>query len=144
MRLLNEYMRMLGVDYGERNLGLAISVAELARPLGVVKRDRDGKYWRELVSMVRENQVDKIVVRENQVDKIVVGLPEGEGSKRVRKFGDKLGELAGAVVDYQDETLSTKDAQRKAIEAGKSQKVRRKNEHAFAAAVILQEYMDNM
>jgi putative Holliday junction resolvase len=134
MRLLNEYMRMLGVDYGERNLGLAISVAELARPLGVVKRDRDGKYWRELVSMVRENQVDKIVV----------GLPEGEGSKRVRKFGDKLGELAGAVVDYQDETLSTKDAQRKAIEAGKSQKVRRKNEHAFAAAVILQEYMDNM
>ena len=125
-------MAILGIDWGEAKLGLALSVGRLAEPYEVV-RYTDMKILKEALA--------EIIKRQN-VDKIVVGVSEGKSGELAREFGKKIGELGVEVVFF-DEALSTLKAQELAREAGIKRKKARALEDAFAAAVMLQSFLDS-
>jgi putative transcription antitermination factor YqgF len=124
-------MKYLGLDFGQKHLGLAIADGLLAEPYGEKANNAGAiKYLKNLI--VSES-----------IDKIVIGLPEGKLSSEVKKFGGELYNLTGKEVVYHDETLSTQEARQKLIEAGKPQ-LKRRLDHRAAAALILQDFLDIM
>lgn len=112
-------MSILGIDYGEKHVGVAISRGKLAQPL-------------KTISCANAIQSIKSLIKQYEIDAVVVGdCPEF--------FLKQLSEL-GLVIHRADETLSTYDATRSLLHTSQS---RRKNlEHAAAAAVILQHWLD--
>lgn len=118
-------MRILGIDFGEKKIGLAISEGMLAEPLGIISITND------------QLPIIKLCQRE-KIEQIVVGLPEGRLAARVKKFASELAKLTGLPVEFQDETLTSQDAIAKMKEIGK----KIKDEDAIAAALILQSYLD--
>lgn len=125
-------MAILGIDWGEAKLGLAVSVGKIAEPYEVV-RYSDIKILREVLA--------EIVTKQN-IEKIVVGVSEGKSEEAARAFGGKIGEL-GVEVDFFDEALSTQEAQELSRQAGIKRKKAKILEDAFAAAVMLQSYLDS-
>lgn len=121
-------MNLLGIDYGKSHLGLALATGPLAEPLGTVENN----------SMA----LDKImlITRDNGVEKIVVGIPGGWLDEEIKKFSHDLEITCGVQVVTTDETMSTIDAQNSL----KHKKIRSRSEkeHAAAAAIILQGYLD--
>lgn len=125
-------MRYLGIDFGLRRIGLAISEGELASP------------WQILQVKNFPEAVEKTstIIKEGKFDKIVVGLPEGKMGQNVVGFVKAL-KKAGFEMETYEETLSSKKALAVMIEQGVSQKKRR-HEDAYSAAGILQDYLDNL
>ncbi|NIP79215.1 MAG: Holliday junction resolvase RuvX [Gemmatimonadetes bacterium] len=136
--------RLLGVDFGERRVGLALSdpTGTIARPLPTLKRRR-GK--RPPVAPVAR------LAEEHDVEEIVVGLPltlEGEDSdwtREVRDFGEKLAERTGRPVAFQDERMTSVRAERAVRSLGLPKQKREEKERidAAAAVLILQAYLDS-
>lgn len=127
-------MQVLGVDYGKKKIGVALSGGKLAEPIKVVK-----------VSNIDEgvNEVGK-VIEEKEVEKVVVGISEGKMAEEAKAFGEKVEYLTKKPVVFQDETLTTKDAQELSIKAGIKRKKRKGMEDAYSAALILQSYLDSL
>lgn len=132
-------MRVLGVDFGLRKIGLAVSDPEqlLATPF----RSLDVGSVREAPARVAA------VVREVEAGAIVVGVPEGlEGQeervevRRVEKFAKALRKETGLPVHLMDESLSTREAGELVGFSRRSASDRAL--HAAAAAVILQRWLD--
>lgn len=125
---------VIGIDYGDRKVGLAVSSGSLATPLGVV-RYSDAN---ELIEKIKN------VALAQKAQKLVLGVSEGKSAEKSRQFGQKLSRNLGIPVEFVDETLSTQAVQALAIEAGIKRKKRRAMEDAFAAAFILQSYLDSL
>lgn len=125
-------MRILGIDYGLKKVGLAISDGLLAEPLAVLKV----KDINEAVAKIEQ------ILQVQQVESIVIGLSENKSAKLTQEFGKKLRQLVNIPIVFQDETLSTHEAQILSIESGIKRKKRREMEDAYAAAIILQSYLD--
>ncbi|KKQ26264.1 hypothetical protein A2617_01115 [Candidatus Daviesbacteria bacterium RIFOXYD1_FULL_41_10] len=129
-------MDIIGIDFGRKKIGVALGNSEsrFAEPLQVVR-------YQSL-----EEGLEKIndVVKKIRAGKVVVGVSEGTSKKEAIEFGNQLESKFGIEVVFQDETLTTQDAQRKSIEAGIKRKTRRDMEDAYAATLILQEYLDNL
>lgn len=131
--------RILGLDIGERRIGVAVSDAlgTIASPVGMIRRESDVP--RELRALIA--QYDAV--------RIVAGLPvglsgrEGPQAALVREFTDALAGEIDLPVDYWDERLSTTVAERSLIEGGTRRNKRKHKIDAVAAAVILQGYLDN-
>jgi len=126
-------MKILGIDYGRKKIGLAVSGGKLAEPLKVI-RYRDIKILSEKLQKI---------VKENNIEKIVVGVSEGEMGEESKKFALAISYQPLAIVETFDETLSTHEAKKLSLEAGISRGKRRGLEDAFAAAVMLQSYLDS-
>lgn len=122
-------MKLLGIDFGLKKIGLAISEGELAEPLMVI---RNHSFLTKKI---------KAICQKHKVGQIVIGLPEGKMAKKTCLFGQKLSQKLRLPVFFQEETLTTKEAIAKMVEAGRGKKYRREQEDAFAAALILQEYL---
>ncbi len=135
--------RILGVDYGERRIGLALSdpTAMIAQPLPTLQRRR-GK--RPPVAKVAE------LAREHEVERIVLGLPltpEGEENawtREVRDFGEKLADRTGLPVEYIDERFTSARAERAVRSIGLKRGAREEKGRvdAAAAVLILQAFLD--
>jgi putative transcription antitermination factor YqgF len=119
-------MNLLGIDFGERKIGLALAIGPLSEPVGIVSN------LKEIVEICQKNEVEKIIV----------GVSEGEMAKKQRKFAQELKALTGLPIELQDETLTTNEAILKMKEAGK--RIKKIDEDAFAATLILQSYLDRM
>jgi len=126
-------MRILGIDYGLKKIGLAISEGELAEPLGVINAIRNTQYAIRKI---------KAICDKDGIEKIVVGISEGKMAEKQRKFGRELAKITSLSVEFQDETLTSQDAIAKMIQAGKRRKFRRQFQDAVAAAIILQSWLD--
>ena len=123
-------MKYLGLDWGLKKIGLAISEGKLASPLLNLE-----------VSGLKDG-VEKIInlVKKEDVQLVILGQPEGKMGKIVEKTYQAF--LKKKIkIELVDEILSTKDAQKMMIEMGFSQKARKKD-NAIAAALILQRYLD--
>lgn len=123
-------MYYLGIDFGLKTIGLAISTGEIASP------------WKILNTNGLKNslsQIDKLVKKDG-FDKIIVGLPEGKMGENALKFVSAL-RKSGISVETADETLTSKNATKQMIEMNIPQKKRRKQD-AVAASIILQSYLD--
>lgn len=133
-------MKILGIDWGEKKIGLAITEGEIARPLGVESGIRNQASPRG--SARGELRIKKLCEREN-ITKIVIGISEGRMAEKTREFGQELQKATGLPVEFFDETLTTHEAIKKMVESGTSQKKRREFHDAISAALILQGYLDN-
>lgn len=125
-------VKILGIDYGRAKIGLALGENFLAEPHKVIK-------YKSFDILFK--QIDEIARKEGVV-RIVVGVSESKMAKESQDFGERLNESLNIPVDFQDETLSSQDAGRLAIEAGISRKKRKGLEDAYAAAILLQNYLD--
>lgn len=123
-------MIILGIDYGLSKIGLAISEGELAQPLMVIQNSE--KIIGEIFKICQKYQIEKLVI----------GLPEGSLGEKVKEFAGQLLLSTKIIFEFQDETLTTRQALAKMIEAKKGKKIRRSLKDAFAAACILQEYLE--
>jgi len=110
---------ILGIDYGLKNIGLAISEGSLAEPYETIKIRDEHHGIKEI-----EMRVKKLGISE-----IVVGISEGKSRVLAEEFGNNLKNVLGLPIKFVDETLTTYEA------GGK--------DHAKAAAIILQRYLDN-
>ncbi|MQN01456.1 MAG: Holliday junction resolvase RuvX [Lachnospiraceae bacterium] len=135
--------RILGLDYGSKTVGAAVSdpLFITAQGLTTIKRKHPTKY-RQTIAAIRE------ICEEYHIIKIVLGLPlgldgiEGDRCQVTRAFGDLLVQKLGIPVDYQDERFTTIEAESTIIAGGK------KNPHEVkqtvdqaAAVLILETYM---
>lgn len=120
-------MKILGIDYGRSKIGLSTSDGPLAEPLKVIRFNNNE-------SIVEE--IKKIIEKEN-IEKVVVGVSEGEMAEESKLFAKEFN------AETFDETLSTQDAQFLSREAGIGRKKRREMEDAYAATIMLQNYLDN-
>lgn len=123
-------MNSLSLDYGRSKVGLAFSEGFLSQPLTVFKNNP------KLLQKIRR------LCQEKLIDQIVIGLPEGELQEEIKNFGQKLEKFTSLPVAFEPETLTTKEAIAKMIAAGKKKKVRQEKVDAFAAALILQSFID--
>ena len=118
-------MKILGIDYGRSKIGLATADGSFSAPLRVI-RYKDIKILSERI---------KQIIRQEKIEKIVVGISEGEMGEESRRFAKVIG------AETFDETLSTYNAQELSMEANISRKKRKNLEDAYAAAVMLQNYL---
>jgi len=116
-------------------MGLAIGDFEtgLAEPLGVI---RFGSIEEGLKKVSKVPEASK-------VSKVILGISEGKMAKEIKEFGNKLQEKLGVPLVFQDETLTTYEAQNLSIEAGIKRKKRRELEDAYSATLILQNYLNS-
>lgn len=138
-------MRVLGLDFGSKTVGVAVSDALLMTAQGVeiIQRKSPGKL-RQTLARIEE------LVREYQVDKIVLGFPknmnntEGERCAKTLEFKEMLEKRCGLAVILWDERLTTVAADRVMIEGGIRREDRRLYVDKLAAGFILQGYLDSL
>jgi putative Holliday junction resolvase len=138
-------VRALGIDVGARRIGLAVSdpSGTLARPLMTIERSASEPETIERIA--REIQA---LSADAPVTAIVVGLPSrldgspGDGTTRAREFGEAVGARVGLAVTFQDERLSSREAESRLALRERDWRKRKRRLDAAAAAVILQDYLD--
>jgi putative holliday junction resolvase len=140
-------VRIVGLDIGQRRIGVAISdaTATLARPVGVLARAGSDA---DAVRMVA-NEIARLAAEEDGVASVVVGLPKrldgtaSEMTPRVQAFAEQLRAASGLPVLLQDERLSSREAESRLALREKDWRARKKKLDAAAAAIILQDYLDS-
>jgi len=139
-------MRVLGIDYGDKAVGLAISdeMGVVARGLPTIIRDHTKKKW-AFIPLIAE------IVRNNNVGTVVVGLPinknftMGQQGTKTLEFKEKLcNHIPGVDVVLRDERFTTAIAERILLEADVSRKRRGQVIDKMAATIILQDYLDEV
>jgi len=131
-------MRVLGIDFGEVRIGIAISdpAGKLAVPLTTLSRVSD---------MDAIAQIQAIVRREN-IEHLVLGEPRnmdgsiGDAAHRVRSFRRKLQEQIPLPCDLVDETLTSVEARERLLDAGIDPKRVRERIDQVAAQILLEQY----
>ena len=139
-------MRIVGLDIGERRIGMAVSdvTRTLARPLRVLVRPASDVEALQLVA----DEIRRLTTEEEGVERIVLGLPKrldgtpNEMTPRVQAFAQQLHAASGLPVALQDERLSSREAESRLAVRQKDWRARKEKLDAAAAAIILQDYLD--
>lgn len=138
-------MRIMGLDYGSKTVGVAIS-----DPLGITAQGI------ETITRKDENKLRKTCARiealieEYEVEKIVIGLPKhmnndiGVRAQKSMDFAEMLKRRTGLPVEMWDERLTTMEAERTLIESNVRREDRKKYVDKIAAVFILQGYLDSV
>ena len=142
-------MRILGLDVGDRTVGVAVS-----DPLGIIAT---GITTIERVGIRKDTGKIIDYIKEYGCETVVIGLPlnlddsDSIQTEKVREFRTMLenklrssGELSKVKVEWQDERYSTSEAEEVLIEANMSREDRKKIIDRQAAIVILQRYLDKI
>jgi putative holliday junction resolvase len=141
---LENFLRSLGLDVGDRRIGIAISdpLGMLARPLSVLERTEDSADIQTILKLVEEQQVAAIIV----------GLPFskdgsiGAQAEKVQQLAEKLRSASSVPMEYRDERLTTVDAKNILESNGRKKErfVKKGAYDAAAAALILQSYLNEI
>ncbi|MGN0406367.1 MAG: Holliday junction resolvase RuvX [Bariatricus sp.] len=138
-------MRIMGLDYGTKTVGVAVS-----DPLGITAQAV------ETIVRKQENKLRQTLARieslaeEYEVEKFVLGLPKhmnndiGERAEKALEFGEMLRRRTGLEVVMWDERLTTASAERTLIETGIRRENRKQYVDQIAAVFILQGYLDSL
>ena len=138
-------MRIMGLDYGSKTVGVAVSDALLltAQNIETICREQENKL-RRTCARIEE------LIKEYQVEKIVLGFPKhmnndiGERAQKSLEFRDMLVRRTGLEVIMWDERLTTVEANRTLMEASVRRENRKKYLDQLAAVFILQGYLDSL
>lgn len=134
-------MRIMGLDLGDKTIGVAVSDPLGWTAQGVEVIRRDGNASREMNRL-------KQLASEYMVEKVVLGLPKnmngtlGERGEKAQAFAKEINTALSLPVELWDERLSTVAAERVLLEADTSRAKRKKVIDKVAAAIILQGYLD--
>jgi putative Holliday junction resolvase len=134
-------MRILGLDVGERRIGVAVAdeSVRVALPVAVVERREPPA---DLDAIAR-------LVQEQGAEAVVIGLPIslngslGPQAQTVKAFGQELSARLALPIEYWDERLSTVEAERRLADAGRRGPKAKAKRDAAAAAIVLQSYLDS-
>jgi len=135
-------MRIMGIDFGDSRIGIAVS-----DPLGWTAQGLDTIQWKGTMKQPVE-QIRQLVVQYN-VEKIVVGLPKnmngtiGSSGEKAIEFGELLSKVTGIEVVKWDERLTTVAANRMMHEVGMKTSKKKNSVDRIAAVLILQGYLDS-
>lgn len=133
--------RIMGLDIGDKTIGVAVSDLMGLTAQGVTTIKRVGKK--------KDIEAIKQIIAEKQVNKIVSGLPKnmngtvGPQGEKVQKFCELLKEETNLPIEFWDERLSTVAAGRSLIEGNVRRENRKKVIDMLAAVIILQGYLDS-
>ena len=138
-------MRILGLDYGSKTVGVAVSdpLGLTAQKVETIGRKQENKLRRTLA------RIEELIA-EYEVEKIVLGFPKnmnntvGERAEKALEFGEMLKKRTGLEVIMWDERLTTVEADRTLIEAGVRRENRKQYLDGIAAVFILQGYLDSL
>ena len=137
-------MRIMGLDYGSKTVGVAISDALrlTAQAVETIERKEENKL-RRTCARIEE------LIKKYDVEKIVLGFPKhmnndiGERAEKALEFGEMLRRRTGLEVVMWDERLTTVEAERTLIETGIRREHRKQYVDQIAAVFILQGYLDS-
>jgi putative Holliday junction resolvase len=140
-------MRALGVDYGQRRIGLALSDASgmLARPWKTIPRMGNPSQVAKTIA----GEVEALAREDENIGVIVIGYPRRLGGERnqqtlsVEEVAGHLRRLVAVPLVLQDERLSSTEAESLLARSEKDWRRRKARLDAMAAAVILQDYLDS-
>lgn len=138
-------MRILGLDYGSKTVGVAVS-----DPLGLTAQSVE-TIWRKQENKLRQTlaRIEELAA-EYQAEKIVLGLPKnmnntiGERALKSLEFREMLERRTGLPVVMWDERLTTIEANRTLMESGVRRENRKEHLDQLAAIFILQGYLDSL
>lgn len=137
-------MRIMGLDFGSKTVGVAISDALLITAQGIeIIRRKDENKLRQTLARIEE------LILEYEVEEIVLGIPknmnatEGERVALTLEFKEMLERRTGLPVYEQDERLTTVSADKTMIEAGIRREKRKDYVDMIAATFILQTFLDH-
>ena len=138
-------MRIMGLDFGSKTVGVAISDSLLITAQGIetIERKEENKLRRTLA------RIEELIV-EYEVEEIVLGLPKnmndsiGEQAQMTMEFKEKLERRSGLPVTLWDERLTTAAANKALMEAGVRREHRKEQIDKIAACFILQGYLDSI
>ena len=135
-----QYKRVLGIDYGDARIGLALSdlMQIIASPYEVIQNKN------------QDESIDYIckVILDNEVEKIVIGLPlnmdgtVGERAKITQEFAEKLNKKSNKEIIFEDERLSSVEAEELLVEARINRFDRKKIIDKLSACIILESYLN--
>ena len=136
-------MRIMGLDYGSKTVGVAVSDALglTAQGIEIVRRKSENKL-RQTLARIEE------IAKEYGVEKIVLGFPKhmnndiGERAEKSLEFKEMLERRTGLPVVMWDERLTTVEADRSMMETGIRRENRKEYVDMIAAVFILQGYLD--
>ena len=136
-------MRLMGLDYGSKTVGVAVS-----DPLGLTAQGVE-TVWRKQENKLRQTlaRIEELI-SEYQVERIVLGYPKnmnntiGERAVKSLEFKEKLEKRTGLPVVMWDERLTTVSANRVLMETGVRRENRKEHVDEIAAVFILQGYLD--
>lgn len=136
-------MRIMGLDFGSKTVGVALSdeLMITAQGFEIIRRDSENKIRKTLQRLEQ-------IIEEYNVEKIVLGLPKnmnntlGDRAEKTLEFKETLEKRCGLPVYMWDERLTTVEAHRTMIESGIRREDRSKYVDSIAAVFILQGYMD--
>jgi len=134
-------MRTLGLDYGSKRIGVALSDPEgiMAHPIRTIHVKSDGSHIRDILTIIHTYQVTKVVI----------GLPYnmdgslGNKGEEVMKWGRYLEQALGLPVVFWDERLSTSEAHEMLLAVNIKGRKRRVIIDKIAASIILKGYLDS-
>ncbi len=135
-------MRILGLDYGSKTVGVAMTDAlgMTVQPYKTIQRDRESKL-RQTLSEIAE------IVEQYQIEKIVMGLPlnmddtEGNRAAKTRDFAEKLKLRVAVPIEFTDERLTTMEAEEILDQSGIPRSEQKKVIDQVAAQLILEQYL---
>lgn len=132
-------MRVLGIDFGARRIGVAVSEGAVALPVRTLERRGLAKDLEALASLARERQVECVVV----------GLPihmsgrRGPEAEAAERFAEQVGERLALPVHLVDERLTSVEAERALRDGGRRARDRRGMVDAVAATLILRTWLES-
>ncbi len=132
--------RILGLDYGEKRVGVAVSdpLRITAQPVKTIQYKSENILWREVDQLFHEFQIELVVL----------GLPlhmngsEGISALKVKKFAQKINDLYKVKVKYWDERLTSLAAEKTIQKMGKQPSHYKEKIDMLSAVMILQGFMD--
>ena len=131
-------MAIIGLDVGDKHIGIAMAVGTIAVPVAVIGRTQEEQDLERIAALTKDYETELIVI----------GLPRsmdgsiGAQAELVLEFAKSLAKYIDIPIDMCDERLTTVTADRLMQESGTKRKKRKENIDAMAAAVILQAYID--
>ena len=138
-------MRILGLDYGSKTVGVAVSDPLLITAQGVeiIRRESEGKI-RKTYQRIEE------LCKQYEIEKIVLGYPknmngtDGERAQKSLEFKEALERRTGIPVIMWDERLTTVSADNAMMESGIRRENRKEYVDEIAAMIILQNYLESI
>lgn len=132
-------MKYLGIDYGSKRVGVAISdkTKTLVKPLTIIKYHNDQELFIEI----------KNILLSYEIEKIILGFPknmnntEGKSAKKVLQFKEDLESFTCIPIELIDERLTTSEAENILLEADFNRRKRKEIIDGMAAAIILETYI---
>jgi putative Holliday junction resolvase len=120
----------LGLDYGEKHIGVAVATTILAEPLEVINTN---------------SAIERISLwlTKYHITDIVLGISENETAEKTKVFAKLLEDTFHLPLHFQDETLSSQDTRRKLAQSGLKRSIREAKIDHYVAATILQDYLDS-